>query len=53
MLYEVITEKYLLKEGYAVLTAGDGLEALALFNSSTVHLVLLDVMMPGISYNFV
>jgi len=43
-----IVEKYLLKEGYAVLSAGDGLEALALFNSSTVHLVLLDVMMPGI-----
>lgn len=43
-----IVEKYLLKEGYAVLTATDGLEALALFNSNTVHLVLLDVMMPGI-----
>lgn len=43
-----IVEKYLLKEGYAVLTANDGLEALALFNSNTVHLVLLDVMMPGI-----
>ena len=43
-----IVEKYLLKEGYAVLTASDGLEALALFNSNTVHLVLLDVMMPGI-----
>ncbi len=43
-----IVEKYLLKEGYAVLTARDGFEALALFNSNTVHLVLLDVMMPGI-----
>ena len=43
-----IVEKYLIKEGYAVLTASDGLEALALFNSNTVHLVLLDVMMPGI-----
>ena len=43
-----IVEKYLLKEGYAVLAANDGFEALALFNSSTVHLVLLDVMMPGI-----
>lgn len=43
-----IVEKYLLKEGYAVLTASDGLEALALFNGNTVHLVLLDVMMPGI-----
>ena len=43
-----IVEKYLLNEGYAVLTASDGMEALALFGSNTVHLVLLDVMMPGI-----
>lgn len=43
-----IVEKYLLKEGYSVLTASDGFEALELFNSHTVHLVLLDVMMPGI-----
>lgn len=43
-----IVEKYLLKEGYVVLTARDGFEALALFNSNAVHLVLLDVMMPGI-----
>jgi DNA-binding response OmpR family regulator len=43
-----IVEKYLLKEGYDVLTAGDGFEALAAFNDHTVHLVLLDIMMPGI-----
>jgi DNA-binding response OmpR family regulator len=43
-----IVEKYLLKEGYDVLTVGDGFEALAVFNSHTVHLVLLDIMMPGI-----
>ncbi len=43
-----IVEKYLLKEGYDVLTAGDGFEALAAFNENTVHLVLLDIMMPGI-----
>lgn len=43
-----IVEKYLLKEGYAVLTASDGFEALELFNTNTVHLVLLDIMMPGI-----
>ena len=43
-----IVEKYLLKEGYVVLTASDGFQALSLFNSHTVHLVLLDVMMPGI-----
>jgi DNA-binding response OmpR family regulator len=43
-----ILEKYLLKEGYKVLTASDGFEALELFNNNAVHLVLLDVMMPGI-----
>lgn len=43
-----IVEKYLLKEGYDVSTARDGFEALAEFNNSTVHLVLLDIMMPGI-----
>jgi DNA-binding response OmpR family regulator len=43
-----IVEKYLLKEGYAVLTASDGFQALELFNTNTVHLVLLDIMMPGI-----
>lgn len=43
-----IVEKYLLKEGYDVTSACDGFEALAAFNNSTVHLVLLDIMMPGI-----
>lgn len=43
-----IVEKYLLKEGYDVLGACDGFEALAAFNENTVHLVLLDIMMPGI-----
>jgi DNA-binding response OmpR family regulator len=43
-----IVEKYLRKEGYAVLSAANGFEALELFNESTVHLVLLDVMLPGI-----
>ncbi len=43
-----IVEKYLRKEGYAVQGAANGFEALELFNESTVHLVLLDVMMPGI-----
>jgi len=43
-----IVEQYLLKEGYLVLTASDGFQALELFNNHTVHLVLLDVMMPGI-----
>lgn len=43
-----IVEKYLHNEGYDVLVAEDGFEALNLFNKHTVHLVLLDVMMPGI-----
>jgi two-component system KDP operon response regulator KdpE len=32
--------------GYKVLTAANGLEAMALFNTSQVDLVILDVMMP-------
>ncbi|WKY45162.1 response regulator transcription factor [Eubacteriaceae bacterium ES2] len=43
-----IVDKYLQNEGYEVLIAKDGFEALSLFNSHTFHLVLLDVMMPGI-----
>lgn len=43
-----ILTKYLSKEGYGVLAAADGFEALELFNAGTVHLVLLDVMLPGI-----
>lgn len=43
-----VVTKYLQSEGYEVLTAKDGFEALALFNGSTIHLVLLDIMMPGI-----
>ena len=37
---------YLESEGYGVLTAGNGKEALELVDSDTVHLVLLDLMMP-------
>ena len=43
-----IVEKYLIKEGYSVLTARDGFEALNKFNIETIHLILLDIMMPGI-----
>jgi DNA-binding response OmpR family regulator len=42
-----IVSKYLDKEGYGYYLAKDGFEALEIFNSSTVHLVLLDIMMPG------
>lgn len=34
------------EEGYCVLTAGDGLEALDIMKKQQVHLALLDVMMP-------
>jgi two-component system, OmpR family, alkaline phosphatase synthesis response regulator PhoP len=35
------------KEGYAVFTAENGMDALAIAKSEKPHLVLLDVMMPG------
>lgn len=38
---------YLSAEGYRVLTAFDGPEALRQLDREEVHLVLLDVMMPG------
>lgn len=43
-----ILEKYLYNEGYNVLIAKDGFEALNQFNNKTIHLILLDIMMPGI-----
>ena len=38
---------YLSAEGYRVLTAYDGYQALRLLEREEVHLILLDVMMPG------
>ena len=35
-------------EGYEVLTAYDGLQALDLISTQTVHLIILDVMMPNL-----
>ncbi|MEA4987716.1 MAG: response regulator transcription factor [Anaerovorax sp.] len=43
-----IISKYLKKEGYGYYLAKDGFEALNFFNNNIVHLVLLDIMMPGI-----
>lgn len=43
-----IVSKYLDKEGYGYHLAKDGFEALNIFNSNVIHLVLLDIMMPGI-----
>ena len=48
-------EIYLKNEGYHVLKAGDGLEAIALLETNDVHLIILDIMMPkmdGITATF-
>ena len=37
---------YLEKEGFAVFGAANGLEALDILEKETVHLILMDVMMP-------
>jgi two-component system, OmpR family, response regulator VanR len=37
---------YLINEGYNVLKAADGIEGLAYLEENTVHLVVLDIMMP-------
>lgn len=41
------TKKLLEKKGYTVLTAGSGAEALELLRSDPIHVVILDVKMPG------
>lgn len=43
-----IVSRYLEKEGYSYFVACDGFEALEVFSNQTFHLVLLDIMMPGI-----
>lgn len=44
-----IVAKYLYNEGYDNHVAQNGFEALEYFNNHECHLVLLDIMMPGIS----
>lgn len=44
--YLRLLEANLLTEGYDVLTAADGLQAIDIFSSNPVELILLDVMMP-------
>ena len=39
-------EIYLTQEGYQVLKAYDGMQALKVLETETVHLLILDVMMP-------
>ncbi|MFC4767504.1 response regulator transcription factor [Effusibacillus consociatus] len=41
-----LLEIYLKNEGYHVIKASDGLEALEILQNHTVHLIILDVMMP-------
>lgn len=43
-----IVSKYLQNEGYNTRVAPDGLTALEIFGKEHVHLVVLDVLMPGI-----
>jgi len=43
-----VVAKYLQNAGYQTICASDGVAALDLFNRSDVHLLVLDVMMPGI-----
>ena len=44
-----VVGKYLKKEGYEIYLAENGIEGLATFSKFSPHLVVLDVMMPGIS----
>ena len=41
------TQKLLSKKGYEALTAASGAEALSILASKTIHVVILDVKMPG------
>lgn len=43
-----ILSLYLEKEGYDYIVASDGFQALEFFGAEKIHLVLLDIMMPGI-----
>lgn len=44
-----VLKTILLSEGYKVITAKDGNEAIELFNKETPDLIILDVSMPGMS----
>ena len=45
-------EIYLTQEGYQVLKAYDGMQALKMLETETVHLLILDVMMPRAQGDF-
>lgn len=44
-----VIKAYLEKEDYSVITASDGEEALELFKTMDIHLIILDLMIPKIS----
>lgn len=44
-----VIKAYLIKEGFEVLTSTDGEEALNLFKSELIHLIILDLMLPKMS----
>lgn len=44
-----VVKAYLEREGYEVITAVNGEEAIKLFKEDTVHLVVLDLMLPKLS----
>lgn len=43
-----IMKEYLADEGYRVLEAGDGKQALALFQAQEIDLIILDIMLPEV-----
>ncbi len=47
MVVEVV-DRYLRREGYSVVTAADGAAALAAYREKRPHLVVLDLMLPGV-----
>lgn len=44
-----VVKAYLAKEGFDVITAVDGESALNIFNRETIHLLVLDLMLPKLS----
>lgn len=44
-----VIEAYLLKEGYEVFKATNGIDGLDAFRNDSPHLVILDLMLPGLS----
>lgn len=44
-----VVKAYLEKEGFEVITAMDGEAALNIFNEETIHLIVLDLMLPKIT----